>query len=225
MRMLNLGSKPRTSTTSVLARSALALTAVALTGLGSTLSLATGKGPASGSLVGSYGIDPMHSKIGFEVAHLVIATVEGTFKTYEGNFLIDKDFGKSKASAKIQVASIDTGVGKRDEHLKSADFFDAAKFPEITFTSTAFTGNEKDFSMKGDLTLKGHTAPVTFKGQILGSMKDGYGQQKIALRAKAKISRKQFGLTWNSMVEAGPAVGDEVTLDLNLQATLNASTK
>jgi polyisoprenoid-binding protein YceI len=169
---------------------------------------------------GNYALDPMHSKVGFEIAHLVISTVEGSFKTFEGTVTLDKSFTKSKATARIDVSSIDTGVTKRDEHLKSPDFFDAAKFNAISFQSKSFSGTPENFTMTGDLTMKGETHPVTFKGQILGSMKDGYGNQKMALRAETTLSRKAFGLTWNSVVEAGPVVGDEVKVRLNLQAAL-----
>lgn len=186
-----------------------------LTLLTLTLSLAQ---TAYAQQSGDYNIDPLHSKVGFEIPHLVISTVEGKFNDYEGRIVLAEKFNKSQVEAKIKVASIDTGVGKRDDHLKSADFFDAGKYPEMTFVSKEITGSQKSFKMTGDLTIKGITKKVTFDSQYLGSVVDGYGNQKVAFTAKTKIHRKDFGLTWNSMVEAGPVVGDEVTLSLKIQA-------
>lgn len=177
---------------------------------------------------GTYQIDPMHSKVGFEVPHLVISTVEGTFKEFDGQLDLASDFTKSKVTANVKVASIDTGVEKRDDHLKSADFFDAAKHPLMTFKSTSIKGTPESFKISGDLTLHGVKKPVTFDGQYLGTVTDGYGNRKAAFVSKAVINRKDFGLNWNSVVEAGPVVGDKVTLVLKIQgakATDNAQAK
>jgi polyisoprenoid-binding protein YceI len=167
---------------------------------------------------GQYQLDPMHSKVGFEVPHLVISSVEGTFKKFEGRFQIEDDFLKSKVSTTVDVVSIDTGVSKRDDHLRSADFFDAQKHPKMTFESTSLSGTPDAFKLEGDLTLRGIKKRVVFEGVYLGSVTDGYGNRKAAFKARTKINRKDFGLVWNLMVEAGPTVGDEVTIELNLQA-------
>ena len=167
---------------------------------------------------GKYAIDSMHSSVAFEIPHLVISSVEGKFKSFSGNLDLKKDLDDSSVTATIDVASIDTGVEKRDNHLKSGDFFDAAKHKSITFKSTKVSGSAKDLKIKGDLTIKGITKTVTLKGKLLGSVTDGYGNQKVAFTAKTEISRKDFGLTWNNMVEAGPVVGDEVTIELKIQA-------
>lgn len=174
---------------------------------------------------GTYQIDAMHSSVGFEIPHLVISTVEGKFTQVEGQLDLDKKFTNSKATAKIAVASIDTGVGKRDEHLKSPDFFDAAKHSDITFKSSKVEGTPEAFKLTGDLTIKGTTKKVTLEGKYLGSVVDGYGNQKVAFTLKGKINRKDFGLTWSQAVEAGPVVGDEVTLTLKLQAGHPAAKK
>lgn len=166
---------------------------------------------------GSYPIDTMHSKVGFEVSHLVIASVSGTFKTYAGQIEVAEKFTDSKVTADIDVKSIDTGVEKRDDHLRSADFFDVAKNAKMAFKSTAIKGTQEKFEMTGDLTIKGITKKVTFDGKFLGTVIDGYGNQKIAFNASAKIKRQDFGLKWNQAVEAGPIVGDEVTIDLKIQ--------
>lgn len=166
---------------------------------------------------GKYTIDPMHSKVGFEVPHLMISSVEGRFKEFSGSFVIDDKFDKSKLEAEAQVASIDTGVEKRDNHLKSADFFDAKKYPKMTFKSTEISGAPESFKMTGDLTIKGKTKKVTFDTKYTGSAVDGYGNLKAAFQGTTQISRKEFGLSWNQAVEAGPIVGDQITIELKIQ--------
>jgi polyisoprenoid-binding protein YceI len=168
---------------------------------------------------GKYQIDPMHSKMGFEVPHLVISSVEGSFKIFEGVIEVQPEFSKSKISASASIESIDTGVAKRDEHLKSADFFDAKNFPKLSFESKSIQGTPEAFVIGGELTIRGHKKSVQLTGKYLGAVTDGYGQRKIALQASTQISRKEFGLTWNSVVEAGPVVGDLVTISLKIQAS------
>ncbi len=167
---------------------------------------------------GTYAIDPAHSKIGFEIPHLVISTVEGRFTQFDGQIVIDPTLAKSKANINIEVASINTDIKDRDSHLKSADFFDAAKFPKITFVAKKVVGSADDLKLVGDLTIKGKKKEVTLDVKYLGEVKDAYGNLKVAFSATSKINRKEFGLTWSSMVEAGPTVGDEVTLKINVQA-------
>lgn len=189
--------------------------ALALT-TGSTLGLAAAPAPAYKA--GTYQVDAAHSKVGFEIPHLVISTVEGRFNDVAGTIELAQKFEASKATVTAQTKSIDTGVAKRDDHLRSGDFFDAAKFPEMKFVSTGFKGSPEAFRITGNLTIKGVTKPVTFDAKYLGLVADGYGNEKAAFSAKAKISRKDFGLTWNNVVEAGPVVGDEVSIELKLQA-------
>lgn len=166
-----------------------------------------------------YSVDSMHSKVSFEVPHLVISSVAGDFTDFSGVInLNDTDFKKSKVSAQVQVSSIDTGVAKRDEHLKSEDFFAVSKYPIMKLESRKITGQKSNFKLETDLTIKGIKKRVTFDGQYLGTVKDGYGNLKAVIKAEATINRQDFGLTWNSMVEAGPVVGDEVTIKLNIQA-------
>lgn len=174
---------------------------------------------------GKYNVDGMHSKVGFEVAHLVISSVEGAFTKYEGAIQLDKDFKKSKVEMKIDADSINTQVGKRDEHLKSADFFDAGKYPKLSFESTEIKGSPEKFKLIGNLTIKDKTKKVIFEAKYLGQVKDGYGQTKAAFEANTEISRKEFGLLWNDMVEAGPAVGDKVKIQLKIQSALEVAKK
>ncbi len=167
---------------------------------------------------GSYQLDPMHSKVGFEIPHLVISSVEGKFNQSEGEIKLDPTFTKSSAKISTEISSIDTGVAKRDDHLKSPDFFDAKKYPTMKFESTEVTGTPDSFKLIGNLTIHGITKKVAFDAKYLGTVKDGYGNEKAAFDAKTKISRKDYGLTWNNVVEAGPVVGDEVSIGLKIQA-------
>ena len=167
---------------------------------------------------GTYNLDPMHSKVGFEVPHLVISTVEGRFTKFSGDIQLGEKLEKSKVQVAVETDSIDTGVGKRDDHLRSPDFFESKKYPQMKFESTEIAGTPEAFKLTGNLTIKSVTKKVTFEGKYLGTVKDGYGNEKAAFNAKTKINRKDFGLTWNNAVEAGPVVGDDVTIDLKLQA-------
>lgn len=174
---------------------------------------------------GTYSIDPAHTKIGFEVPHLVIATVEGRFAKFDGSLIIDSKLEKSKASVNIDVASISTENKDRDDHLKSADFFDVAKNPKMTFVTKKVVGSAENLKIIGDLTLKGKTKEVSLDVKYLGEVNDAYGNNKVAFNATGKINRKEFGLNWSSAVEAGPVVGDEVTLILKIQAAKPAAKK
>lgn len=167
---------------------------------------------------GEYKVDPMHSKVGFEVPHLVISSVEGKFTKMDGQITLDKDFQKSKVTATADTDSIDTGVKDRDLHLRSADFFDSKNHPKLTFTSTSIKGKPESFKMTGDLTIRGVTKKVTFNAKYLGSAKDAYGNDKAAFVATAEINRQDFGLTWSKLVEVGPVVGDKVQIELKIQA-------
>ena len=167
---------------------------------------------------GTYAIDPMHTKVGFEVPHLVISSVEGRFNSFSGEIVVPARVEESKLTASIDTASVDTGIAQRDEHLRSADFFDAEKFPKMTFLAKKVAMDGNALKITGDLTIKGITRGVTLEGRYLGAAKDAYGNQKVAFTASTKISRKEFGLTWNKAVEAGPVVGDEVTISLKVQA-------
>ncbi len=193
-----------------------------------TMTLATGALTALLSLsvyagtphkAGTYAIDAAHSKVGFEIPHLVISTVDGTFTSFEGSVTLAEKFEKSSVKASVEVKSVDTGNGKRDEHLRSPDFFDVAKFPKMTFESTALKGTPEAFKMDGKLTIHGVTKAVTFDGKYLGYVgNDGFGNEKVAFTATAQIKRADFGLTWSKAIEAGPVVGETLTILLKVEA-------
>ena len=168
-----------------------------------------------------WNIDPTHSEVQFKVKHLVISTVTGQFNKFEGSLESENDdFDGAKAEFQLDSASIDTNVSDRDNHLKSADFFDAEKFPHIKFTNGKLTKSGDDYKLMGDLTIKDKTKPITLDVEYGGSMVDGYGQNKAGFEITGKINRKEFGLTWSAVTEAGGVVvGDDVRLILNVQVT------
>jgi polyisoprenoid-binding protein YceI len=168
----------------------------------------------------AYDIDGSHSRVGFSVRHMMVSNVRGEFKKFSGTAYIDeKNPAASKISLEADVASIDTGEPKRDAHLKSPDFFDAAKFPKLTFASTSVARAASGYSVRGDLTIHGVTKPVTLDVEALSpEMKDPWGGLRRGTHARTKIDRKDFGLTWNKALETGGAVvGDEVTIDLDVE--------
>ena len=166
-------------------------------------------------------IDPMHSEVQFKVKHLVISTVTGFFKSFEGTMETEgHDFENAKISFALNIDSIDTNQGHRDTHLKSADFFDAEQYPQITFASTSFTktDEEDEYELAGDLTIKGVTKPVTLDVEFGGSADDFYGNTKAGFEVTGKINRKEFGLTWDGVTEAGSVVvGEDIKLLINVQ--------
>jgi len=165
-------------------------------------------------------LDPLHSEVQFKVKHLVISTVSGFFKSFEGELdTEDDDFTNANISFSLDIDSIDTNQSQRDEHLKSAEFFDAAQYPKITFQSTSFTkSGDDEYKLTGDLTIKGVTRPVTLDVEFGGSAADFYGNTKAGFEISGKINRKDFGLTWSGVTEAGAVVvGEDIKLLINVQ--------
>ena len=164
-------------------------------------------------------LDPMHSEVQFKVKHLVISTVTGSFNSFEGSLETENDdFTGANINFSLEVDSINTNQDQRDEHLKGAEFFDAEKYPKITFKSTSFTKNGDDYTLVGDLTIKGITKPVTLAVEHGGTAGDFYGNTKAGFEITGKINRKDFGLTWNGVTEAGSVVvGEEIKLIINVQ--------
>ena len=165
-------------------------------------------------------LDPMHSEVQFKVKHLVISTVSGFFKSFEGELDTENDdFSDAKISFSLDINSIDTNQSQRDEHLKSADFFDAEKYPKISFKSTSFTkAGDVEYKLAGDLTVKGVTKPVTLDVEFGGAADDFYGNTKAGFEISGKINRKDFGLTWSGVTEAGAVVvGEDIKLLINAQ--------
>lgn len=170
-------------------------------------------------------IDPSHSSVGFKVKHLMISTVSGEFTSYEGSVESNGDsFAQADVSFSAKVDSINTGNEQRDGHLKSADFFDAAAHPAITFKSTSFEKKADDeYVLNGDLTIRGVSKPVTLKVEYNGLVQDPYGNTKAGFSLNGKINRKDFGLGWSAVTEAGSVVvSDEVKLAAEVQLVKQA---
>lgn len=168
-----------------------------------------------------WNIDPDHTNVGFKVRHLMVSNVKGSFEKHTGVVDInDKDITKSKVEVSIDTASINTNVQKRDEHLRSADFFDVAKYPTMTFVSkkVAKAGKNK-LKITGDLTLHGITKQVVLNVEgPTAEIKDPSGNIRRGAVANTKINRKDFGLTWNKALETGGVViGDEVAITLEIE--------
>jgi polyisoprenoid-binding protein YceI len=165
-------------------------------------------------------LDKSHSNVRFTVTHLVISEVEGTFRQFDGSVESSKDdFSDAKINFAVGINSIDTDNDKRDGHLKSDDFFNAAKYPEMTFRSKSFKKvSDKKYELAGDLTIRNITKPVVFDVVYGGTAEDGYGNLKAGFKASATINRFDYDLKWNAITEAGGAVvGKNVDIDLRLQ--------
>lgn len=169
----------------------------------------------------TWNIDPVHSVAEFKVRHMMISNVKGQFTGVKGVLTLDEaDVTKSKVEASIDVATIDTHEADRNTHLKSADFFDAEKFPTMQFASTSVTKmGDGELKVAGNLTMHGVTKPVVFDVEgPTAPGKDPWGNTKIGLVATTKVNREEYGLTWNSALETGGVlVGKDVTITLELQ--------
>ena len=165
-------------------------------------------------------IDPAHTEILFKVKHLVITTVSGGFDKFDGTVHTNgDDFTDAQIEFKADVNSINTNQPDRDNHLKSPDFFDAASYPELAFISKSLRkkGNS-DFILTGDLTIRGTTKQVELEGEFGGIVKDPYGNTKAGFELTGKFNRKEFGLHWNAITEAGGVVvADEIKLMINVE--------
>ncbi len=163
-------------------------------------------------------IDPTHSEVAFKVKHLVISTVTGYFRKFEGAAeSASEDFNGASVTFSLDVNSIDTNQSDRDQHLKSADFFDTASFPSIAFAGK-LVNQGGEYQLQGDLTLKGITQQVTLDVTYGGTVADPYGQTKAGFEIEGKLNRKDFGLTWTAITEAGSVVvSDQVRLQLSVQ--------
>jgi len=166
-------------------------------------------------------IDPVHTQIEFSVRHMGLSTVRGRFTAFAGTVTTAESGAPSDVAVDIETASIDTSAADRDAHLRSPDFFDAAAHPTLTFRSTgvrAIGGNR--FEVVGDLTMHGVTRPITLEADIGEPVRDPWGRQRRAAVVAGKLNRKDFGLTWNQILEAGALlVGEEVRLTFDVQVT------
>jgi polyisoprenoid-binding protein YceI len=168
----------------------------------------------------TWAIDPTHSEVQFKVKHLVISTVTGNFSKFSGSIETNgDDFDGATAAFEAEIDSISTNNVDRDNHLKSADFFDAANHPKLIFQSTSFERVEDNgYVIKGIMSIRGVSKEITLKAEHGGTMVDPYGNTKAGFEISGKINRKDFGLSWSAVTEAGGVVvSDEVRLLLNVQ--------
>lgn len=168
-----------------------------------------------------WNFDPAHTVVEFSVKHMMFATVKGTFGQFEGKLVGDpEDLTGASVEFTVETGSIDTKEADRDKHLLSADFFDAENHPKITFKGDRFTKTGEDtYDLEGELTIRGVTKPVTAQVVYEGRGKDPWGNERIGLTGKARINRKDFGLTWNAALETGGfLVGDAVDIALHIEA-------
>lgn len=167
-------------------------------------------------------IDSAHSYIGFKARHAMVATVRGKFREFSGTGVFDPaDLGASSGRVVIKAASVDTGVEMRDNHLRSADFLDAEKFGELVFESTALTPGDSDdeFTLRGNLTIKGETHEIELKCEYQGEVTGIQGEQRLGLSGSGKINRSVWGLTYNAVLEAGGVmVSDEIKIEFEIAA-------
>ena len=176
---------------------------------------------SAGFSADKYEFDKAHTTIGFSVKHMVLATVRGHFKEYSGNIMLDeKDFTNSSIQGTIQVASIDTEHERRDGHLKSADFFDTATYPEITFVSIRIEKKGESYVAVGDFTMRGVTKEIELPFTIVGIIEDQNGGTRIGIEAHAIINRQDFGVSWNRTLDnGGLVVSDEVKIEIQAELT------
>ncbi|MFA6188013.1 MAG: YceI family protein [Sulfuricurvum sp.] len=164
-------------------------------------------------LAAPYSVDASHSSIGFKVKHMMISTVSGNFSDFSGSYNLEKGVLKS-LSGKVKTATIDTGIVKRDNHLRSADFFDVTVFPEMTLTMISQKGKK----VTGDLTMHGIRKKVTFDLDMGGEVTDPWGNKRSGFVLTGKINRKDYGLNWNEAIEAGGVVvGEEVKMTIEIE--------
>jgi polyisoprenoid-binding protein YceI len=168
-----------------------------------------------------WGIDPVHSEIGFKVKHLMITNVKGVFKEFEASiYTTGEDFMTSEIDFWLNPATIDTGDSKRDEHLKSADFFDVENHKQISFLGNTYEKVDGDgsYTLYGDLTIKGISKQIKLDVEFGGVMKDPWGNEKAGFTLNGKINRKDWGLNWNATLEAGGVlVSEEVRISCEIQ--------
>ena len=177
-----------------------------------------------GYVVGTWDIDAAHSSVGFSVRHMMVSKVRGYFREFSGEIVTAADPSQSTVTATVDMDSIDTRQEQRDAHIRSADFFDVGNHTVMTFRSTGVRNKGEDWVVEGELTLKGHTKPVTLALELNGFGPDAYGGTRAGFTGKTEISRSQFGVDIQMPMDGGGVVvSDKVTVELEIEAVLRAA--
>jgi polyisoprenoid-binding protein YceI len=176
-----------------------------------------------GYIVGTWDIDVAHSTVGFSVRHMMVSKVRGYFREFSGELVTAEDPAQSSVTARIDMDSIDTRQEQRDAHIRSADFFDVGNHTEMIFRSTGVRADGADWTVEGDLTIKGITKPVALKLELNGFGPDAYGGTRAGFTAKTEISRKAFGVDIDMPMDGGVVVGDKINVELEIEAVLRTA--
>ena len=174
----------------------------------------------------TYELDPAHTNIGFSAKHLAVSTVHGQFNRWESRFEgPDDDLTKARGTLKVEVASLSTRSDQRDTHLRSADFFDAEKYPYMTFKVTAIEKLDEDnYKLRAELTIKETTRPIELTGTIEGRLADPFGgKERLGVAASGKLNRMDFGLNWDGLAGAVPFAGHEIKLAIDAEVIVKVA--
>ncbi len=175
-----------------------------------------------GYLAGAWTIDAVHSDVSFSVRHMMVSKVKGRFGAFSGSIVTAENPSESTVTAEIDLNSIDTNNSQRDDHIRSADFFEVEKYPKMTFRSTSIEAAGNDYLVRGDLTLKGVTKNVALKVELNGIGPDAYGGTRAGFSASTEISRKEFGVDIDMPMDGGGVViGDKISVSLEIEAVLS----
>ncbi len=175
-----------------------------------------------GYIAGTWTIDPVHSDVGFTARHMMVSKVRGRFSRFDGKIVTGASPLESSVTANIDLTSIDTNNGQRDEHIRSADFFEVEKYPTMTYVSSGVRADGDDFILDGTLTLKGVTKSVPLKLEVGGFGPDAYGGTRAGFTATAEINRQDFGVSFNAAIETGGVVvSDKITIHLEIEGVLD----
>ena len=182
--------------------------------------MSTTASPATLIPTGTWTVDPAHSKIGFGIKHMGIATVRGEFTDFEGTLEIGEDLSSAKVYGAVKVQSVDTNESQRDDHLRSPDFFDAAQFPELRFESTSIEAlDDEEFRITGQLTIHGVTNDIVLHAEVQGTDVDPWGNERVGLEVTGQLSRGDYGMKFNQALGSGNVlVADKVKLALDISA-------
>lgn len=178
-----------------------------------------------GYVAGTWDIDPAHSEVSFVVRHMVVSKVRGRFDTFQGTIVLADDPLQSTAEATIEAGSINTNQEQRDDHVRSADFFDVENHPQITFRSTGVRAEKDHFLLDGDLTIRGTTKPVTLELELNGFSPDPYGGTRVGFSASGEINRQDFGVSYNGPIPGADnamVLSDKITVNIEIEAVLQA---